>query len=125
MRSIALITLVGAGLLSGCAGQQTAQELPSDHPASPSARTSPLPPNSPTLQQQPMAEGPDSVPAGHDAKAPAAGAAHDHHGSGQADAQRTQPAAAAYVCPMHPEVTSDDPNARCPKCGMKLQAANK
>jgi len=27
-----------------------------------------------------------------------------------------------YVCPMHPEVTSDQP-ARCPKCGMKLLAA--
>jgi Cu(I)/Ag(I) efflux system membrane fusion protein len=26
-----------------------------------------------------------------------------------------------YWCPMHPEVTSDDPNATCPKCnGMKL-----
>jgi membrane fusion protein, copper/silver efflux system len=28
----------------------------------------------------------------------------------------------AYFCPMHPEVTSDDPAARCEKCGgMKLQ----
>jgi FtsP/CotA-like multicopper oxidase with cupredoxin domain len=27
-----------------------------------------------------------------------------------------------YVCPMHPEVTSDRPG-RCPKCGMKLLAA--
>jgi FtsP/CotA-like multicopper oxidase with cupredoxin domain len=27
-----------------------------------------------------------------------------------------------YVCPMHPEVTSDQPG-RCPKCGMKLLAA--
>lgn len=27
----------------------------------------------------------------------------------------------AYYCPMHPEVTSDDPNAKCDKCGgMKL-----
>jgi FtsP/CotA-like multicopper oxidase with cupredoxin domain len=28
----------------------------------------------------------------------------------------------AYACPMHPEVTSDQPG-RCPKCGMKLLAA--
>jgi FtsP/CotA-like multicopper oxidase with cupredoxin domain len=28
----------------------------------------------------------------------------------------------AYTCPMHPEVLSDEPG-RCPKCGMKLMAA--
>jgi FtsP/CotA-like multicopper oxidase with cupredoxin domain len=30
---------------------------------------------------------------------------------------------ATYVCPMHPEVTSDTPD-RCPKCGMKLVPAH-
>lgn len=29
---------------------------------------------------------------------------------------------AAYVCPMHPEVVSDDPG-RCPKCNMLLEKA--
>lgn len=29
-------------------------------------------------------------------------------------------AAATYVCPMHPEVTSKDPEAKCSKCGMDL-----
>ncbi|MCC2545530.1 hypothetical protein LJY25_03670 [Hymenobacter sp. BT175] len=37
----------------------------------------------------------------------------DHHGTDQPSGQR-------YVCPMHPEVTSDQPGA-CPKCGMTLQ----
>lgn len=29
-----------------------------------------------------------------------------------------------YVCPMHAEVTSTDPNAHCPICGMKLVLVN-
>jgi FtsP/CotA-like multicopper oxidase with cupredoxin domain len=35
----------------------------------------------------------------------------------------TVPAPTAYACAMHPEVTSQEPG-RCPKCGMKLIAAN-
>ena len=31
--------------------------------------------------------------------------------------------AVSYACPMHPEVTSDQPG-RCPKCGMKLLATH-
>ena len=27
----------------------------------------------------------------------------------------------AYYCPMHPNETSDDPNARCPECAMKME----
>jgi FtsP/CotA-like multicopper oxidase with cupredoxin domain len=42
----------------------------------------------------------------------------------QMDDPAAMPAGAGpvtYVCPMHPEVTSDQPG-RCPKCGMKLLA---
>jgi len=40
---------------------------------------------------------------------------------GKPTAANTKPAAqaAAYTCPMHPEVTSDKPGS-CPKCGMDL-----
>jgi hypothetical protein len=29
-----------------------------------------------------------------------------------------------YVCPMHPDVTSDKPG-KCPKCGMELEKKSK
>jgi Cu(I)/Ag(I) efflux system membrane fusion protein len=32
------------------------------------------------------------------------------------------PVGGKYYCPMHPNRTSDDPNARCPDCGMKMVA---
>ncbi len=45
------------------------------------------------------------------ARLPVIGAAFGHAGA---------PAADVYVCPMHPEVRSEDPAFRCPKCGMAL-----
>ena len=33
-----------------------------------------------------------------------------------------QASGAEYVCPMHPDVTSNEPG-RCPRCGMKLVPA--
>ena len=42
-------------------------------------------------------------------------------GSGKRDGGEAEAVpTAAYVCPMHPEVTSAEPS-RCPKCGMKLE----
>lgn len=37
-----------------------------------------------------------------------------------ADSAANQPSGGAYVCPMHPDVTSDKPGA-CPQCGMALE----
>jgi Cu(I)/Ag(I) efflux system membrane fusion protein len=37
------------------------------------------------------------------------------------DAAAAPAAGGKYYCPMHPHRTSDDPNARCPDCGMKLE----
>ena len=54
---------------------------------------------------------------------------HDHGGHAHGQVHHDQPMGRAesgahgkYYCPMHPEITSDDPEATCPKCGgMKLQ----
>lgn len=47
-------------------------------------------------------------------------------GMGTPTAATTQPTtqASSYVCPMHKEVISDKAG-KCPKCGMKLVAADK
>lgn len=116
-----ILSITAAALLAaGCARTTQPQPLSSDHPASVDAPASDLPESSNTLSQsEPV--GPSNTQAGN--------AVHQHGGHGGMQHNMTPVPAeqlgattqphAAYVCPMHPEVTSDQ-SSRCPKCGMKL-----
>ncbi len=96
-----------AFLLSACASASgTFLPLGPDHPASPQAAEIPIQDPSAFLR----------VEAGDNSSAP------------EPTAPSTEePSAAsprAYTCPMHAEVTSDQPG-RCPQCGMKLEPREK
>lgn len=116
MRRVLLAPLVLA--MSGCATTYQEPVLSADHPASPEAQASLLSPRLSTLTVR------DTV------AAPATGTEHEDHGAtghvnsaaedgGSKHESPSHPA--LYACPMHPEVTSDKPDQRCPKCNMKLK----
>ena len=90
----------------GCAGGVKHSDPGRDHPASPSAAEAPSQPPSKTLAidaaAKPSGEAPGVVPP--EVRKPA-----------------TAPAGVTmYACPMHADVTSTNPNDKCPKCGMKI-----
>ena len=74
--------------------------LGSNHPASPQAPEVPITDPSAFLRM----EGGDASATDHSSMSPDT---------------MTPTSTGAYVCPMHAEVSSDQPG-RCPKCGMKL-----
>lgn len=100
MMRIALIAFILS--LGGCATPSTPAPGGAGHPANPDA---------PTGAQAP-ARAPADRPGAH---------AHDHAGHDHAVPAEPSPSGQAkYMCPMHPAVTSNDPEARCPECGMKI-----
>ena len=121
-----------SAVLSGCATGTSDTQLSLDHPANPESAVTPARPRSTTLAMN-AAERPAST-GGTAADAGAGSAESSGHAGGHAahsappmsGAAPAAPAGGApvgqnlFACPMHPEVVSADPNARCPKCMMKI-----
>src|SRR4051812_35846712 len=98
-------TACALALIAGCTQQSPGPTLSADHPAHPDAAMAPLPPRSTTLAVDSSGEAPASAPGPNPSAPPTTAAAEGR---------------VIYACPHHPEVTSDKPGQRCPKCGMNL-----
>lgn len=109
-------------LLAGCASSNTEPILPADHPGNPSAMEGPPIQRSRTLDL----DGSETASAMPDEKS------MDDTARGMGDASMPnavspprKDAQTVYACPMHPEVTSDTPDHRCPKCNMLLKPVSR
>jgi hypothetical protein len=104
MRLTAVRAGVAFALLGGgCAGPVQIVQPGPDHPANPASAVAPLPPASTTLATNASVTSLGETP-----------------GVASPQPSTTSPAGTLYACPMHPDVTSTNPNERCPKCGMKI-----
>jgi hypothetical protein len=115
MRIVPLIAALTT--LGGCASSYREPAIPADHPASASAAESPPMVRSRTLEIAADKPAPPPPPPAVSIEKTAGG----EPGPGGATPVRAGDAATVYTCPMHPEVTSDRPDQRCPKCKMKLK----
>lgn len=114
--------LLGVALSAlACSSREVPSSFPSGSPASLSATAVPHAEVARSLREDPPLPGaPTEGWSGLAAEEAAAPAAHDHGTSGAHEHGATPVQAAAFACPMHPEVTSNEPGT-CPKCGMKLE----
>ena len=122
MRWIALPAAVTvAALVGGCAGAVRTESPAPDHPANATAAEAPPPAPSTTLAlRAPMTSGPEVDGVVPPQVGKPGGSDHSGHAGHAMPAGPSAPAGTTYVCPMHPKVTSTDPNARCPECNMKI-----
>ena len=109
----------------GCSQELAPAEPAEDHPGHADAPAADLPRPSSTLdatevQHPPADHAPSADSETMDHQTDHSNhATHDHADHSPAgDANADAP---VYVCPMHPEVTSTNPDARCPECGMNLE----
>jgi hypothetical protein len=107
-------------LLTGCATTQL-PEAPKDHPANAAAKGAP--PAAPSAVLAVNALDPiekADIGTQSEGQTEHGKSAHAEDAQGHAHDLKAAPSEQLYTCPMHPSVTSKDPNDRCPKCKMKI-----
>ena len=112
-RIASLLLLLASVTLVGCARPYTEPPVDENHPAYSGATAAPLPPSSNVLSlaaTRPASDADHTQSGGH--------MQHGVLSTGNSSTTQTTDTA-MYVCPMHPDVVSDQPG-RCPKCNMKL-----
>lgn len=127
MQTNALIGVMAALFLGGCAATTPAPRFSAVSPADKDGPEAGTPPPAPALASEPEALTP--VPP---AEAPEPAGGHEGHsmpseaptvrereGHSPGVPAAPSPADQRYTCPMHPEVRQASPGS-CPKCGMTL-----